>query len=73
MLHNTLVIEVANTWLNRLVGDAVTGEKYTSTNITSTNVYGLNHLRIPWKEVPLMKSGLPGPVKVITLKPVDAR
>lgn len=70
---NTLVVEIANTWSNRIVGDAVTGEKYTSTNIPSTNVYGLNHMRIPWKDVPLLESGLFGPVKIVTLKPVEAK
>jgi hypothetical protein len=69
--ENTLVVEVANTWSNRLVGDAVTGSKYTRTHITATNVYGLNHQRIQWKEVPLIKSGLLGPVNIITLKPVE--
>lgn len=68
---NTLVIEIANTWSNRLVGDAVTGANFTSTNITNTNVFGLNHTRVAWKEVPLIRSGLLGPVKVITLVPVE--
>src|SRR5688500_1341406 len=68
---NTLVIEIANTWSNRLVGDAVTGDKFTSTNITNTNVFGLNHTRVAWKEVPLIRSGLLGPVKIVTLVPVE--
>jgi len=68
---NVLVVEIANTWSNRLVGDAVTGSKYTRTNITATNVYGLNHQVFPWKEVPLIRSGLFGPVRIITLKPVE--
>lgn len=68
---NTLVIEIANTWSNRLVGDAVTGANFTSTNITNTNVFGLNHMRVEWKDVPLIKSGLLGPVKVVTLVPVE--
>lgn len=68
---NTLVVEIANTWSNRLVGDALTGEKYTRTNIAETNVFGLNHMRIPWKEVPLIDSGLFGPVRIYTLKPVE--
>lgn len=68
---NTLVIEVANTWSNRIVGDALKNEKYTSTNIPSTNVFGLNHLRVPWKQVPLIESGLFGPVRIYTLKPVE--
>lgn len=68
---NTLVVEIANTWSNRLVGDAVTGGKFTRTNITNTNVYGLNHTRVHWKEVPLIKSGLFGPVRIYTLKPIE--
>lgn len=54
--ENELKIEVANTWSNRLVGDAITGEKYTRTNIT-TSVQG-----IPWSKTPLIVSGLLGPV-----------
>jgi hypothetical protein len=69
--ENTLVIEIANTWSNRLVGDAVTGAGFTKTNITNSTVYGLNHARIPWKEVPLIKSGLLGPVRIVTLVPMD--
>lgn len=68
---NTLVVEVANTWSNRITGDAVTGEKYTSTNITSTQINGLNKIQVPWKEVPLIRSGLFGPVKIITIKPLN--
>jgi hypothetical protein len=68
---NTLVIEIANTWSNRLVGDAITGSKYTRTNITSTNVFGLNHTNVQWKQVPLIKAGLFGPVKIITLQPIE--
>ncbi|MGC1243685.1 MAG: glycosyl hydrolase [Chryseosolibacter sp.] len=68
---NTLVIEIANTWSNRLVGDAISGGKFTRTNITNTNVFGLNHTRVQWKEVPLIRSGLLGPVKVYTIKPVE--
>jgi len=65
---NTLIIEVANTWSNRLKGDAVTGDKYTGTNIRTTNIPGLNKIQVPWKDVPLIESGLFGPVKLITLK-----
>jgi hypothetical protein len=68
---NTLVVEVANTWSNRIVGDAITGEKYTSTNVTSTQIRGLNKIQVPWKEVPLIKSGLSGPVVIYTIKPVN--
>jgi hypothetical protein len=68
---NVLVVEIANTWSNRIVGDAVRGEKYTSTNITTTNIKGLNKIQVPWAQVPLIESGLFGPVKIFTLKPVN--
>ncbi|MGK7393860.1 MAG: glycosylhydrolase-like jelly roll fold domain-containing protein, partial [Candidatus Cyclobacteriaceae bacterium M3_2C_046] len=68
--QNTLVVEVANTWSNRMVGDAITGQNFTSTNKTTTVVPGLNALWIPWKEVPLIRSGLFGPVEIITVEPI---
>ncbi len=68
--QNTLVVEVANTWSNRLVGDAITGKKFTSTNKTNSIVPGLNALWLPWKEVPLIRSGLFGPVEIVTVQPV---
>ncbi len=54
--ENTLKIEVANTWSNRLVGDARTGENYTKTNISTA------YQETTWKEAPLLESGLLGPV-----------
>lgn len=70
--ENTLVVEIANTWNNRLVGDAVTpGKDFTRTNITSTDVFGLNHTQVSWKDVPLINSGLFGPVRILTLKPIE--
>lgn len=67
--ENFLAIEVANTWSNRLTGDAITGESYTHTNINRTiiPVEGMipgDQTRIPWADVPLIKSGLLGPVKL---------
>lgn len=59
---NTLSVRVANTWSNRLTGDAITGEQFTNTNITNAN----KNLT-PWKDVPLKKSGLLGPVQVVTI------
>ena len=56
---NTLKVEVANTWSNRLTGDAATGKKYTKTNIVKAN----KNLT-PWEKVPLKKSGLLGPVVI---------
>ena len=59
---NQLKIEVANTWSNRLTGDAIRGEKFTSTNIA------IGYKGAPWKQVPLIPSGLLGPVTIQTVK-----
>jgi hypothetical protein len=67
---NSLKIEVANTWSNRITGDAITGEDYTQTHITETNIKGINHIRTPWKDAPLIPSGLFGPVTLTTVVPV---
>jgi hypothetical protein len=66
---NTLEVEVANTWSNRITGDAITGEKFTQTHIDATNIKGIGHTRVPWKEVPLIPSGLFGPVTLNTILP----
>ncbi|NQU22307.1 MAG: hypothetical protein HQ567_13585 [Candidatus Nealsonbacteria bacterium] len=60
--RNRLEVEVANTWSNRLVGDARSpqDERYCRTNIT-----GSGTPRKPWKDVPLHESGLLGPVRLI--------
>ncbi len=58
--ENTLEIRVANTWANRLIGEA-RGEcapKITRTNITAT-------AGIPWARVKPRKSGLFGPVRLV--------
>ncbi len=70
--ENELVVAVANTWSNRLVGEA-RGE--TPTKLARTNVRSSGGL--PWKDVPLIDSGLFGPVrlvpgKVVTLEPRPA-
>jgi hypothetical protein len=59
---NRLEVEVANTWANRLVGDALSpeGQSYCRTNIT-----GSGTPRKPWREVPLRESGLLGPVRLV--------
>ncbi|WP_428664771.1 glycosyl hydrolase [Runella sp.] len=62
---NTLKIEVANTWSNRLTGDGITGEKYTKTNITKAN----KNL-VPWEQLPLKESGLLGPVTIQVIKTI---
>ncbi|MEX0680659.1 MAG: glycosyl hydrolase [Balneolales bacterium] len=54
---NEVRLEIANVWANRIIGDARTGQNFTTTNITQ--VRGL-----PWKEVPLVPSGLLGPVTI---------
>lgn len=67
---NKLVVEVANTWSNRLAGDAITGSRYTSTNIKVTDIDGALDVRLPWAKVPLIRSGLFGPVTIQSVKPV---
>ena len=59
---NALMVEVANTWSNRLVGDASlpASERVARTNITRSGTPGL-----PWSEVPLHESGLLGPVQLV--------
>jgi len=69
---NNLTIEVTNTWSNRLTGDAITGDSYTNTNISKTIVATKGILpddqtRVSWIEVPLIKSGLFGPVNIKTI------
>lgn len=56
---NIIKIEVANTWSNRLTGDALNNE-----NITQTNIVKANRNLVPWAELPLKKSGLIGPVTI---------
>ena len=65
---NKLVIEVANTWSNRLTGDAnsPTDQRYCRTNITKSLTW-----QVPWKEAPLLESGLLGPVRLITANKVN--
>ena len=67
--ENKLKVEVANSWANRIIGDANTGEKFTNSNIKNTLVAteGLtpgNQVRVKWKDVPLIESGLLGPVTI---------
>jgi hypothetical protein len=61
--NNELKIEVVNTWSNRLTGDGITGEKFTQTNITKANKFVTD-----WKDLPLKRSGLLGPVSVQVVK-----
>lgn len=59
---NELVVEVTNTWYNRLVGDAKLppAERITHTNITTSG-------QRPWAELSPLRSGLFGPVRLISL------
>ena len=59
---NILEIEVANTWANRLVGDARLPE---GQRLCRTNITGSGTPRKPWRDVPLRKSGLFGPVRLV--------
>jgi len=62
---NELRVEVANTWSNRLVGDALTNASFTRSNIRTSTRGGL-----PWSKTPLIRSGLLGPVTLELIKPV---
>ncbi len=64
--NNTLVIEISNTWSNRITGDAINAERYTNTNIKNTKIKGLNTY-LEWVDVPLIESGLFGPVTINTV------
>jgi hypothetical protein len=58
--HNELAVDVANTWSNRLIGDAQKppSQRRTRTNITRSGGKAR-------KEVSLHESGLLGPVRLI--------
>jgi hypothetical protein len=59
---NYLVIELANTLSNRMVGDAQLPEKYRQTK--SNVIKGPTAWSTPWAELDLLESGLLGPVTV---------
>ncbi len=66
---NWLVVEVANVWSNRIVGDTklAKDKRYTRTNLPRA----LNSRHLPfvrWEEAPLLESGLLGPVRLISAK-----
>ncbi|MCS7239134.1 MAG: glycosyl hydrolase [Thermoguttaceae bacterium] len=63
---NKLVIRVANDWNNRLVGDALDA---TSEPVAETNMPWSISWRRSWKDTPLQRAGLIGPV---TLKRLTA-
>ena len=65
---NKLVVEVANTWSNRIVGDTKVPpiERFTRTNIKGSEVHPRDRVKpVLWKDTPLLESGLMGPVKLI--------
>jgi len=64
---NRLVVEVANVWSNRLVGDARSpeGARYCRTNMKRSQTR-----KVPWKETPLLESGLLGPVRLHLVRTV---
>ena len=68
---NNLVVEVANTLSNRLTGDAklTENERITKTNIEY--IGGPLKKGYLWKDVPLLESGLLGPVKIISVSSVS--
>ena len=67
---NRLIVEVANLWSNRIAGDAKLpkGERY-----TRTNIMGPSSWKIPWKDAPLLKSGLIGPVRLLSVKKIKMK
>ncbi len=64
---NHLVIKVANTWSNRLTGDARTpnAKPYCNTNMQNALTW-----QVPWNDAPLLPSGLLGPVRIISKRQV---
>jgi hypothetical protein len=60
--QNRLQVDIANTWANRLIGDAQLPEarRFCQTNITRSGTPGK-----PWKQVRLRESGLLGPVRLV--------
>ncbi|WP_339812379.1 glycosyl hydrolase [uncultured Imperialibacter sp.] len=63
---NELRVDITNNWSNRLVGDAITGEKFTTTNIKVVN----RTKKLGWEHVPLVPSGLIGPVEIYEMKAI---
>jgi hypothetical protein len=63
--ENHLTVTVANTWNNRLVGDAQLPEdqRFCQTNMQQSRTW-----RMPWKDTPLIESGLLGPVQLVWVR-----
>lgn len=73
--ENVIRVEIANTWSNRLTGDALTGERFTNTNIKATIIPARtmetgDQTRYSWEKVPLIESGLLGPVTIQAITPI---
>lgn len=69
--HNSLRIDVANTWANGLAGDArlPIGERQTRTNVSRLpNAWTYPFETIPREEYDLIPAGLSGKAKIITFK-----
>lgn len=73
--QNSLRVDIANTWSNRLIGDGKIKENYTKTNILKGNpnlllhnYFKPNNIKAPWAEIPLRESGLLGPVTIQIIK-----
>lgn len=64
--ENRLVVEVANTWRNRLIGDLdkPLNEQYTRSNVG--NAAGPEHR--PWRDLDPLPSGLMGPVRIVRVR-----
>ncbi|MCC6861424.1 MAG: hypothetical protein IT158_22845, partial [Bryobacterales bacterium] len=58
--ENELVVEVTNTWYNRLIGDALlpAERRITRTNLTTSG-------GTPWSKLQPLESGLFGPVRIV--------
>ncbi len=61
---NNLVVEVANTWSNRLIGDGKLRENERRTKTNIEHVWGPLMQGKLWKDATLLESGLLGPVKI---------
>ncbi|WP_114750193.1 glycosyl hydrolase [Pleomorphovibrio marinus] len=58
--ENKLTVKVANVWANRIIGDHKEGNSYTETNIVRVRGEA-------WETIPLVASGLLGPVSLSPL------
>ncbi len=67
---NRLIIEVANLWSNRIVGDTKLPK---SRRFTNTNILGPKTWEIRWKDALLLESGLMGPVRLLIAKKIKMK